>query len=187
MAITLDQLKLFASNAPVPTLAAMMEGDALNNALIEFEITTPTRIAAFMAQVAHETGGFRYLTEIWGPTDQQKKYEPPSPLAARLGNINAGDGKRYRGRGLIQITGRANYKMYGERLGLKLETEPELAAKPDVAVRVAGSYWKANGLNGLADKASVDAFYQVTRRINGGLNGVQDRLARWKKAKEVFS
>lgn len=186
MAVTLDQLKGFAPSAPIVTLAALMDGDALNNALAEFGITTPARVAAFMAQVAHETGGFRYLTEIWGPTEQQKKYEPPNPLAARLGNINVGDGKRYRGRGLIQITGRANYKIYGERLGLKLETEPELAAKPSIAVRVAGSYWEENGLNSLADKASVEAFYQVTRRINGGLNGIQDRLARWKKAKEIF-
>lgn len=186
MLITQSQFQQFAPAAKFATVAALFADDALSKALVEFDIGTPARVAAFLAQTAHETGGFRYLIEIWGPTAQQKKYDPPSKLAAQLGNIKAGDGKQYRGRGLIQITGRANYKSYGQRLKLPLETQPELAAQPGIAARIAGSYWQHHGLNALADKATVEAFYKITRRINGGSNGITDRLAWWAKAKKIW-
>jgi predicted chitinase len=147
----------------------------LNAALVEFEITSPARAAAFLAQLAHESGQLRFMEEIWGPTAAQLRYEPASTLAATLGNTEAGDGRRFKGRGPIQITGRANYRRYGDLLGVDLVTAPQLAAKSDLAFRTAGLYWNRNGLNELADEATEDAFKTITRRINGGLNGLADR------------
>lgn len=132
---------------------------------------TPLRLAHFMAQAAHESGGFVYMTEIWGPTDQQRIYEG----AKRLGNIVPGDGSLYRGRGIFQLTGRANYRIFGKRIGLELEQHPEMAALPAVAVRIAAAYWQDRGLNALAD---LDDVQTITRRINGGLNGIVDRRIR---------
>ena len=137
-----------------------------------YGLDTPLRRAHFMAQLHHESGGFRYLREIWGPTVAQKRYEPPSDLAKKLGNTEPGDGRRYAGRGWIQLTGRANYRHYGALLGLDLERDPELAAKPAIAMRIAGEYWKAKHLNVLADKDCLEC---ITKKINGGLNGLDDR------------
>lgn len=152
----------------------------LTAAMVEFDINTPKRQAAFLAQIAHESGSLRYMREIWGPTDAQKRYEPPSDLARRLGNTEPGDGRRFSGRGLIQVTGRFNYAKYGKMLGLDLVSHPELLDDPTNACRSAGAYWAVNGCNTLAD---VDAFETITRRINGGLNGLDDRKQRWATAK----
>ena len=149
----------------------------------EFEINTPVRLAAFLAQITHESGEFKYLQEIWGPTDAQKRYEPPNKKAKELGNTQPRDGKRYKGRGVIQLTGRANYRRYGRMLGLDLENNPELAAQPEVAFRIAGAFWKTHGLNELAD---VGDFKEITGRINGGLNGYDKRLEYWAIAKQVL-
>src|SRR5258708_4383140 len=97
--------------------------------MAEFIIDTPIRQAAFLAQVGHESGGFVWMHEIWGPTEAQSRYEPPSDLATRLGNTQPGDGKRYMGRGPIQITGRFNYRLMGPKLGLDLEQFPALLEK----------------------------------------------------------
>ena len=96
-------------------------------------------LAAFLAQVAHESGNFRYVREIWGPTPDQRGYEGRRDL----GNTQPGDGKRYMGRGYIQITGRANYRNYGRKIGMDLENNPELAEQPDVAAKIAVEYWKS--------------------------------------------
>ena len=93
----------------------------LDAAMREFGIDTPPRQAAFLAQLAHESGELRYMEEIWGPTAAQRRYEPPGSLAARLGNTQPGDGLRYKGRGPIQVTGRANYRRYGGLLGLEVD------------------------------------------------------------------
>jgi predicted chitinase len=148
-----------------------------------YEIDTPLRASAFLAQIAHESAELRFMEEIWGPTAQQKKYEPPSELATRLGNTQPGDGFRYRGRGPIQITGRFNYQKYGDLLGVDLVGNPDLAATPQIAFSTAGLFWKMNGLNELAD---VQDFITITRRINGGLNGLAERQKYYEIAKNVL-
>ena len=147
----------------------------LQAALTEFGIQAPARAAAFVAQLAHESGQFRFMEEIWGPTPAQRRYEPVSTLAANLGNTQPGDGKRFKGRGPIQITGRANYRRFGDLLGTDLVSDPARAALPELAFRIAGLFWSKKGLNELADRATDDAFREITRRINGGFNGLEDR------------
>lgn len=155
----------------VPLLAAMDE----------FEINTSlTRQAAFLAQIGHESEGLLWFAEIWGPTEAQERYEPPSDLAKKLGNTEPGDGKRFKGRGPIQITGRFNYRIMGARLGVDLEGNPKLLDDPALACRAAGAFWKMNACNAFAD---ANDFVGLTRRINGGTNGLGDRLRRWAKAK----
>lgn len=155
----------------------------LNKVMEIYEIDTPLRASAFLAQIAHESAELRFMEEIWGPTAQQKRYDPPTDLARRLGNTQPGDGFRYRGRGPIQITGRANYKKYGDLLGVDLVGNPDLASTPQFAFSTAGLFWKMNGLNELAD---VQDFITITRRINGGLNGLQDRQKYYAIAKNVL-
>lgn len=155
----------------------------LNAAMTTYAIDAPLRCAAFIAQLAHESGEFRWMEEIWGPTAAQLRYEPPSDLAAKLGNTQAGDGKRFKGRGPIQITGRFNYTKFGGLLGLDLVADPALAATPEVAFATAGLYWQRNGLNELADARD---FVTITRRINGGTNGLADRQMYYERAKAVL-
>jgi putative chitinase len=152
----------------------------LEDAMHEFAINTPKRQAAFLPQIGHESGGLHWLVEIWGPTATQARYD----TRYDLGNIAPGDGFKYRGRGLIQLTGRANYKAAGEALGVDLIANPELLGEPALACRSAGWYWKTHGCNELADGA---LFEKVTRAINGGLNGYAERLALWEKAKEILA
>jgi putative chitinase len=158
----------------------------LRSAVDEFSIATPARSAAFLAQLAHESGQFRFMEEIWGPTPAQVRYEPQGTLAARLGNTDAGDGRRFKGRGPIQVTGRANYRRYGDLLGIDLVADPARAADPSVAFRIAALFWSSNGLNELADQGNADAFRQITRRINGGFNGLADRQQFFARACEVL-
>jgi predicted chitinase len=155
----------------------------INRVMVIYEIDTPLRASAFLAQIAHESAELKYMEGIWGPTAQQKKYEPPGEVATRLGNTQPGDGFRYRGRGPIQITGRANYEKYGDLLGIDLVGNPDLAATPQYAFSTAGLFWKLNGLNELAD---VQDFTAITKRINGGLNGLAERQKYYEIAKNVL-
>jgi putative chitinase len=152
----------------------------LTAAMAEFSIDTPRRQASFLAQVAHESGQLRFTRELWGPTPAQKDYEG----RADLGNVCPGDGFRYRGRGLIQITGRANYAACGAMLGFDVLNNPELLEGPTLAARSAGWFWKKHGLNDLADK---DDQVAICKRINGGTNGLAERLAFYKSAREIFT
>ncbi|MGY2094491.1 glycoside hydrolase family 19 protein [Pseudomonas simiae] len=152
----------------------------LNTAMAKYGIVTRLRIAAFIAQVGHESGQLRYVREIWGPTAQQLTYEG----RADLGNTIKGDGSKYRGRGLIQITGRANNDACGEALGLDLVKQPELLEQPQYAAMSAAWFWSTRGLNTLADQSD---FLKITKRINGGLNGLEDRLQLWERAKRVLA
>lgn len=174
-----------------------------------YAIDTPPRRSAFLAQVGHETGGLRWVREIWGPTPQQERYSrdfgEPWPttdaearlpkfernrLAYRLGNAWPGDGERYPGHGLIQTTGRANHRRVTERLRTRFdnvpdfEEEPDRLCEPKWAALSACDFWDREGLNTLADAGD---FRAMTKRINGGFNGYEDRVARWEIAKGVFA
>ena len=137
-------------------------------ALDEFEINTPQRQAMFLAQCGHESGGLVFVRELWGPTPSQSGYEG----RADLGNTQVGDGFKYRGRGLIQVTGRANYAAMMLALDIDCIDQPELLEEPINAARSAGQFWKSHGLNEVADSGD---FIHCTRIINGGTNGLSDR------------
>jgi putative chitinase len=156
----------------------------LNSAMEEYGINSAARASAFLAQLAHESGEFRWMEEIWGPTTAQRRYEPVTELAKRLGNSRPGDGRRYKGRGPIQLTGRANYKRFGDLLGVDLVSQPERAAQPEVAFRIAALYWMSRGLNELADR---EDFREITRRINGGFNGLADRIKYFERAHDALA
>ena len=172
--ITLLALKQICPKTKTAVLERYIE--PLNAAFDEWEINTPQRQAAFLAQVAHESGGFHYVRELASGEAYEGRKD--------LGNTEAGDGVRYRGRGLIQVTGRSNYRACGVALGLDLLGEPELLELPENAGRSAGWFWWSRKLNGLAD---ADNFRAITLRISGGLNGLSDRMAYWERAKETLA
>lgn len=144
-----------------------------------YEITTPHRIAAFLGTIAEESGALMYTRELWGPTPAQERYEPPHEKAAELGNTEPGDGYRFRGRGLIQITGRANYQTASDALGHDFVSSPDSVRSPDNAMQTACWWWKTHGCNELAD---VPDFEAVTRRVNGGLTHYDRRKAYYDRA-----
>lgn len=152
----------------------------LNTAMNRYQIVGSKRVAAFIAQIGHESGQLKYVKEIWGPTAAQIRYEG----RADLGNTQPGDGSKYRGRGLIQITGRANYKACGDALGLELINHPELLEKPQHACMSAAWFWATKGLSTLADEGK---FETITRRINGGVNGLADRQMLYARALKVLA
>ena len=177
MSITTQQLLQILPNAgPVSGVFVPL----LNTAMVHYQIIGPKRVAAFIAQIGHESGQLQYVKEIWGPTVAQAKYEGRKDL----GNTVAGDGSKYRGRGLIQITGRANYIACGEGLGLDLVKQPELLENPQHACMSAAWFWATRGLNTLADAGQFD---RITRRINGGHNGAADRQTLYARALKVLA
>ena len=168
----LDQLETIMPYAGDRAVAFL---DSLNAAMDEFSINTPLRQAAFLAQIAHESGSLRYVKEIATGRAYENRKD--------LGNIKAGDGPRYKGRGLIQITGRSNYQKLGAALGLDCENYPELLELRTNACRSAAWFWASHGLNELAD---VGEFQKITKRINGGYNGEAERLAIYQVALGVL-
>lgn len=140
---------------------------------------TPARLANFIGQTAHESSNYRCMREIWGPTDAQRRYEGRRDL----GNTQPGDGKRFMGRGILQITGRANYTEMAMRTGEPLVEQPELAERPDIAVLTACIFWRSRRINDAVDAGLED---KVTRIINGGTNGIEDRRAKVAKAKALL-
>lgn len=174
--LTEQTLRKIAPNAPanvgafVPHLLKTFE---------LFEINTVKRQCMFLAQTAHESGGFRYVREL-GSKGYFQRYEGRKDL----GNIEAGDGYKYRGRGLIQITGRANYMRCGKDLGLDLLRSPELLETPQYACISAGWFWKEKDLNSYADAVDVKG---ATKRINGGLLGLDARKAYYDLALEALT
>lgn len=160
--------------------------DPLNEAMAAFDIATPARMAAFLAQIGHESGQLRYVCELWGPTAAQRGYEGRDDL----GNTQPGDGKRFMGHGLIQITGRSNHARVRDRLRTRFgadvpdfEACPEKLAEPHWAAMSAADFWADRGLNALADAGD---FLRITKRINGGTNGLADRQGLWAVAKTVL-
>lgn len=155
-----------------------------------FDISTPLRITAFLAQIGHESGRLTYVRELWNPAQcpWQLRYEG----RADLGNAQPGDGMRFMGRGLIQITGRANNRACGEALGLPLEEHPELLEEYDNAACSAAWFWATHGCNQYADIGDLDGVSDVinlgrkTVRV-GDSNGYADRLAIYNRAKQVLA
>jgi putative chitinase len=188
--------------------------DILNSSMEEFAIDSPPRMAAFLAQVAHESAELHALAEnlnysaaglrsTWPKrfrsVDMARSYErQPERIANfvyanRLGNGDeaSGDGWRFRGRGLLQVTGRSHYRSTGTDLGLPLEDQPELLEQPEPAGRSAGLFWSSTGLNELADLSGDQVhddedFILITKRINGGIAGLANRKAYWTVAKGVL-
>lgn len=165
-------------------------------AMAAYGIDTPDRQAAFLAQVGHESGGLQYPREIWGPTPAQARYEG----RADLGNTQPGDGKRFRGHGLIQVTGRDNHARARDRLRAKFperdvpdfEADPEALALPEWAALSAADFWEAHDLNKWADAGDFDGVSDVINRgrktaKEGDANGYGDRLARYYAARKVLS
>lgn len=197
----------------------------LNTAMNRYQVVGQKRIAAFIAQVGHESGqltrlveNLNYSADGLANTWPNRYAEPdgkggylkvlvkdrqrnkPNALglslagkpeqiannvyAGRMGNTAPGDGWKYRGRGLIQLTGKTNYRRCGEALGLDLLTQPELLEKPQHACMAAAWFWGSNGLNSLADKGDIET---ITQRINGGLTGLADRQAIYARALKVLA
>lgn len=182
--ITPDLLRRIAY---APTKAKVVDAIAphLTEMLPQAGVKTPLRVAHFLAQAAHETDHFRTLREYWGPTAAQRGYEGRKDL----GNVQKGDGIRYLGRGIFQLTGRTNYRECGKALGFDLEGEPQLAERPDVAVRTACWYWSTRKRQdkSLNDWADLDDAVAITKAINGGTNGLAMRLEMLGRAKEALA
>lgn len=203
MNITSTQLSLIFG-APATQYAQWV--DPINATLTKFNINTRQRVAMFLAQVGHESANLNTTKEnlnysVDGLRKVFGKYFPSTSVAAqyarkpqaiasrvyanRLGNGNeaSGEGWKYRGRGLIQVTGKDNYTACGEALGLDLVLNPELLESAMNAALSAGWFWSANGLNVISDGGSVET---ATRRINGGLNGLEDRKRLYLKAMKAL-
>lgn len=150
----------------------------LINAMNFFSINNKERIAAFLAQVAHESVEFTFLEEIASGAAYEGRKD--------LGNVHSGDGKKYKGRGIIQVTGRFNYIACGSALGLPLERQPELLELPENAFLSGAWFWAHHGCNELADINKDEQFKAITRIINGGYNGLEERFNYWYAASKVL-
>jgi putative chitinase len=145
------------------------------------EINSILRTAHWLAQIGHETGRLRYAREVWGPTPAQSRYEPNTTLSKKLGNTRKGDGFKYRGAGDIQVTGGDNFRAFTRRFKSSVGSGvPDFGQKPELLARIewssfgASDYWISRNLNQFADANDT---YMLTKRINGGSNGLADRTA----------
>jgi putative chitinase len=199
--ITVEQLALIIKPAVAPTVI-----DVVNLAMKEGDVNTRLRQAVFIGNTAHESTGYTAMAERGKPS-YFDKYEPGTEAGGNVGNTKKGDGRRFMGRGMIQLTGRENYTRAWIYFGLPMKEDkkdkllfrgqdplnPELAAEPEWSARIAGWYWKVlRPCNDLADtllagKPPEEAVFRtICRKINGGLNGLDDRLNYYRKAKKVF-
>jgi len=179
--------------------------DPLNETFDKYEINTPKRQACFIGQLLHESGGFKHLREnlnysakglmaTWPSRfpdfDTAERYErQPEKIASkvylgRMGNETPEDAAKYIGRGLIQLTGKDNYKAASEALGVDFVANPQLLEEPRYAALSAGWYWNKRNLNALADNMQID---EMTKKINGGSIGIADRQAKINMALNAFS
>jgi putative chitinase len=179
--------------------------EPLQETFEKYQINTPKRQACFIGQCMHESGGFKFLKEnlnysakalmaTWPSRfpdmDTAEKYErQPEKIAnkvysGRMGNTEDGDGAKFIGRGLIQLTGKDNYKAFGEAIGEDLVSNPQLVEEPRYAALSAGWFWNKRGLNALADIMDITT---LTVRINGGKIGIDDRIAKINKALDVLA
>jgi len=181
--------------------------EALSSVMPKYEIDSPQRVAAFIAQCTHESGGFKRLKENlnykweslrkvfpkYFPTDElaQEYAHKQEKIANRVyggrmgnGDESSGDGSRYCGRGLIQLTGKNNYTKFADSIGMEVEMVPALLESFEGAVESACWFWKTNNLNQYADAGDI---LTMTKRINGGTIGLEDRIKHYNHALEVFS
>lgn len=174
MKLTADMLRRIAKATPNATNAASLV-DALDKYGAGIGLDQPHRLAQFIPQIMHESGGLKFNKEIWGPTAAQKRYEGRKDL----GNTQKGDGSKYRGYGLLQVTGRANVTQFYNWCKRQDMNPPDFVAKPELIATAPWSavsalwYWDMRNINRLADRGDNE---NVTRVINGGLNGYDDRL-----------
>lgn len=172
--LTADQLiQIAGANAPHDRLRELIS--SVNQTLERYQINTALRIAHFIAQVAHESDCFNAMEEYASGEDYEGRDD--------LGNTQPGDGVRFKGRGLIQLTGRSNYAAFAKAMNVDFIAQPTLVAQAPYAVLVAGWFWDNNQLNSLADQDDLRA---VTRTINGGYNGLEDREKYLQVAKRVL-
>jgi predicted chitinase len=179
------------SIAGLPAARADVWAKPLNDAMVKYGITSPQRQAAFLAQLSLESGRMKYVNEIASGSAYDAAVNRNK--AVRLGNTQFGDGPTYKGGGLLQITGRANYRAAGKALGIDLENHPELIERPDVAAQAAAWFWKTHGLNELADQANTyTGFDKISNIINRGdpdkpaLHQQQRRDA-WDRARKALT
>jgi putative chitinase len=190
--------------------AAELVAQNLQAAAARFDINTPRRLAHFIAQLAHESGfqpvaeNLNYsaegLRKTWPKVFNEQlarecqkdperianlAYQSPT-LGPRLGNTMPGDGFRFRGRGFIQITGRGNYTRYGELIQRNIVDHPDLALQVDVSALIAAAFWRENGCNRLADSGGVEAVEAITRKVNGGTHGLQERCRYFQLAEQTI-
>jgi putative chitinase len=179
--------------------------EPLQETFEKYQINTPKRQACFIGQCMHESGGFKFLREnlnysakalmnTWpsrfSDMDTAEKFERnPSAIAnkvysGRMGNTEDGDGAKFIGRGLIQLTGKDNYKAFGDAIGEDLVSTPQLVEEPRYAALSAGWFWNKRGLNALADAMDITT---LTVRINGGKIGIDDRIAKINKALDILA
>lgn len=196
--LTADQLAALSPSCDAEILAP-----ALSAAAAEFEINTARRLAGWLGQLYVESQAFTHFVEnlnysaarlcqVWpgrfpnliaaDPFEHNPEKLAQRTYGGRMGNTQPGDGFRFRGRGLLMITGRDNYAHYGALLGLPLIEDPDLAGEPVIAPRIAAAFWHAHGLNDLADADDLEG---ITRAINGGLTGLADRKAAVARAKTI--
>lgn len=173
MILTKEQLKQIYTEASPKLIDKFIE--PLNTTIDEFEINTPQRLNMFLAQIGHESGQLRYVKELASGEAYEGRKD--------LGNTSPGDGVRYKGRGLIQITGKSNYALLSLALGLPLLEKPEMLEEPLNAARSAGWYYYKKNLNSLAD---MGMFQEMTKKINGGMNGYADRYKLLQKAMNII-
>ena len=204
MQITLEQLTNFFEDTDDSVLTNFV--DPINKVIEEFEINTTERISMFLAQVGHESGGLTKLHEnlnykaarlvqifpkYFRDVDPDDYGGKPEAIANRVyadrmgnGSEDSGDGYRFRGRGAVQLTGRSNYTACGKDLGIDLETNPDYLETPEGAIRSAAWFWDQHDLNEYADNGDVT---MVTKRINGGTIGLEERAELYKEALRVFA
>lgn len=204
MRVTLDLLKQIAPKTKITTLEKYVE--PLNQVIEHYELNTPQRLAAFLAQIGHESGGFNFVKENLNYSAASlmkvfKKYFPtqelanqyhrqPERIANRVyanrmsnGDEASGDGWRFCGRGLIQLTGKHNYTRFAKSLGISLDEAVQYLETTEGAVVSAAWFWDENNLNPIADSGD---FVKLTKRINGGTIGLADRKHHYELAIEAL-
>lgn len=175
--LTVEQLKQIYSLTPVEKIKLFIE--PINQTLIKFNITNKSRICAFLAQAGHESSGLKYTEELASGNAYEFRKD--------LGNIYRGDGMRFKGHGIFQITGRDNHTKVSQYFGEDFISNPRKLCEPFWASLSAGWYWHTRGLNLIADYHNLNSFRQITKKINGGYNGLEDRLNYWSRAKSIIN